>query len=208
MRALLSVILFAFGAFAFPVSFSQEKTYTFIKKDKGVSLYYRWIITPDKHKVRELKAELEIHSSPEKIISVIRNDKQATHWMKGTSEVNRLGKYSEDQWQFYVQYEIPWPLSNQDCVIQYDIKKEADGKYYHIGMKGLPSYIAEKEGVTRIQHLQGVWKITPINKNSCKVEYAVHSGQAPKFPRWITDPIIQGNFINTMEAFKLTVEKN
>jgi hypothetical protein len=182
--------------------------YTFIKKEKGVSLYYRWIVVENKLKVRELKAEFAVTSTPDKIIGVLKNETVATQWMKGTSEVNRLGNPTGNTWHSYIEYDIPWPLSNQDCIVQYELRREVSSNNYFITMKGLPKYIPEKKGVTRIQHLIGTWTLSPVNGKSCRVVYTIYSGQAPSFPRWITDPIIQGNLINTMDAFRTLVEKS
>lgn len=195
------------GIMAFPVIIAQgEAKYTFIKRQNNISLYYQWIELPDKRKVRELKAELDIVASPEQIIATLKNEKLALNWLKGASEVKTLGSPTQNLWHTYIQYDIPWPLSNQDCIIRYN--HENSGNQHHIIMTGVPKYIPEKDGITRIQHLQGAWIIVPTNRNVCKVFYSVFSNQAPTFPRWITDPIIQGNLINTMEAFKTTVEKH
>ena len=195
------------GILALPASLAQgEAKYVFIKKQNNISLYYRWINLPDKRQVRELKAELEIVSTPEEIIGVIKSEKLAMNWMKGACEVKNLEKPGNNLWHTYIQYDIPWPLSNQDCIIRY--KLETVGNHYQIDMTGVPKYISEKKDITRIQHLEGSWIIVPTNRNTCKVIYSVFSNQAPKFPRWITDPIIQGNLISTMEAFRSTVEKN
>lgn len=182
--------------------------YTFIKKDKDISLYYRWIVLENKLKVRELKAEFHVTSTPDKIVGLLKNEKLATQWMKGTSEVNRLGNVGDNTWHTYIEYDIPWPLSNQDCIVQYELRRDASSKNYLITMKGLPTYIPEKKDVTRIKHLIGAWTLSPMNGKSSKVVYTIYSGQAPSFPRWITDPIIQGNLISTMDAFRKLVEKS
>lgn len=195
------------GIISLPATVAQgEAKYVFIKKSNNISLFYRWIELPDKRKVRELKAELDISASPEQIIATLRDEKVALNWLKGASEVKSVGSPGQNLWHTYIQYDIPWPLSNQDCIIRYNL--ESSNKQYMINMTGLPKYIPEKEGITRIQHLQGSWIIVPTNRNVCKVFYSVFSNQEPTFPRWITDPIIQGNLISTMEAFRTTVEKN
>ncbi|NJO69436.1 MAG: hypothetical protein HC830_09305, partial [Bacteroidetes bacterium] len=101
-----------------------------------------------------------------------------------------------------IQYDIPWPLSNQDCIVKYELLQTSSEKVFHVQMKGIPDYIPAKDGITRIDHLLGSWVITTSSSNTCKVSYTIMSGQPPKFPRWITDPIIQSNLVNTMDAFR------
>lgn len=208
MNKLFITLLFSAFLFSGDPGDSEGSGYAFIKREDGISLYYRWISVPEKLKVRELKAELQINSSPGEIISVLKNEKVATHWMKGTCEVNLIGKSGENQWYTYVQYNIPWPLSNQDCILKHSLKRDVADNSYFIDVSGMPRYLPAKEGITRIQHIEGSWRLTQVSKNVCKAEYTVYSAQAPKFPRWVTDPIVQGNLISTLQAFKVTVEKN
>lgn len=207
MKLLIFSYLSAISMIHFGMNNSaEEPVYTFIKKDKGIALFYRWVNVPNQKPVRELKAEFDIYSSPEQIITVLKNEKLALQWMKGVSEIRSIGKSTAEMWHTYIQYNIPWPLSNQDCIVRYDMKREPSGRIYNISMNGVPDHLPVNDGITRIKHLQGSWKLVPHSKNHCKVVYTVYSKQPPKFPRWITDPIIQGNLINTMEAFKITIE--
>lgn len=185
---------------------TDEPKYTLIKKEKEISLYYRWVTMPDNLRVREIRADLEIRSTPEKIIDALKNEQQAIQWMKGVSKINEVGESSENNWYAYILYDIPWPLNNQDCIIHYQLKKLA-GKSISVTMKGVPAFIPENKGITRIKHLEGSWVINPVNHHLCKVIYKVYSGVPPQFPRWVSDPIIQDNLIQTMVSFKNIVEQ-
>jgi hypothetical protein len=74
-------------------------------------------------------------------------------------------------------------------------------------MKGIPAYIPENKGITRIKHLEGSWVVTPVNHHYSKVVYKVYSAVPPQFPRWVTDPIVHDNLIQTMLSFKNIVEQ-
>jgi len=192
-------------------SFSQdnisEPQYILLKKDKNITLWYRWILLSDKRTTRELKAEFIVSAIPDQVLSVLRNDKLALQWMQGVKEFNHLNKASENCWFTYLQYEIPWPLSNQDCIIRYNLQINGKDKGYYISLTGEPGYIPAKQGVTRIPHLRGNWKIVPLGSKQSKVAYTIYSAQKPTFPRWITDPLIQNNLIKTMQAFNEITEK-
>ena len=122
--------------------------------------------------------------------------------MKGVKEFSIVRKVNENDWFAYVLYWLPWPLNNQDCIIRYKCTSVQNGKTYIISLNGIPGYIPAKTNVDRISHISGQWKITTVNSNECNVVYSVYSEQKPKFPRWVTDPIIQNNLINTMASMK------
>lgn len=206
MKTLLIIAFIIPVDFLFYQKIYDEPKYTFLTKEDEITLWYRWIAIPNHKDVRELKADFVVSATPEKIVNIIKNEKTATQWMKGVSEFRKLGITSENLWYSYMLYDIPWPLNNQDCVVQNSLQKNYSGTEYIISMKGIPQYIPEKEGITRIQHLQGTWKITRSNSKESKVIYTIYSMQAPKFPRWITDPIIQQNLIHTLSSFKHLAE--
>lgn len=181
-------------------------SYMFLKEENGVTLSSRNINLADSRTTRELRAEFMVTGNVETVLKVLKNDHQATRWMKGVKEFSIIRKENENNWYAYVQYEIPWPLSNQDCIIQYQCIAPEHGNGYILKMNSSSDYMPKKSDVERISHLCGCWTITENTNNSCKVVYTVYSEQKPKFPRWATDPIIQKNLINTLSSLKELAE--
>jgi hypothetical protein len=179
----------------------SETAYTFLKKDKNITLASRELTLPDNRKTRELRAEFVVDADVATILKVIRNEKYATIWMKGVKEFTTIRRENENDWFAYVQYDVPWPLSNQDCIIRYQCVAAENGKGYVLNLNGSPDYLPVKPGVERISHLCGRWTITGGVSGS-RVVYTVYSEQKPKYPRWATDPIIQQNLINTLASMK------
>jgi len=183
-------------------------SYMFLKEENGVTLSSRNINLADSRTTRELRAEFMVTGNVETVLKVLKNDHQATRWMKGVKEFSIIRKENENNWYAYVQYEIPWPLSNQDCIIQYQCIASEHGNGYILKMNSSSDYVPEKSDVERISHLCGCWTITENTNKSCTVVYTVYSEQKPKFPRWATDPIIQQNLINTLSSLKELAERS
>ena len=177
-----------------------ETGYTLLKKEKNITLSSRELILPNNHATRELRAEFMVEATAETILLVLKNDRYATRWMKGVKEFSTIRKVSENDWYAYVQYRIPWPLSNQDCVIRYKCNAAENGHGYILNLNGTPDYLPVKPGVERISHMSGRWIITESINNRCRVVYTVYSEQKPKYPRWATDPIIHQNLISTLSS--------
>ena len=76
------------------------------------------------------------------------------------------------------------------------------GTYTEILLNGDSEYLPEVDGVTRISHMEGMWKLVSAGPDRTLVEYVIFSRQPSSFPRWITDPIIQNNMVRTMMAFR------
>jgi hypothetical protein len=176
--------------------------FTLVRSDNNISIYTRWIPVTETRSTRQLKAEFEIDCPAEKVISVLRDEKSYTKWMKATKTYYRLKTVNENQWYSYVQFSIPWPLNNQDCILKYEVQDSTEPMKTEIRLVGEPDFLQQYDGVERISHMEGSWVITQIGAGKSHVEYFVYSKQAPKFPTWITDPLIQKNLLKTMNAFK------
>jgi hypothetical protein len=184
----------------------SEQDFIFLKEEKNIILSCRELKLPNNHTTRELKAEFKVFASAETILKVLKNEQYALRWMKGVKEFSTICKINDNDWYAYVQYRIPWPLSNQDCIIRYKCKTTENGHGYILNLNGAPEYLPTKPGVERISQMSGCWKITENVLNRCSVVYTVYSDQKPKYPKWATDPIIQQNLISTLSSMKELAE--
>ncbi|HLO60919.1 MAG TPA: hypothetical protein VK179_19365 [Bacteroidales bacterium] len=202
MRLTICIILLLIVSVLQGKSNDPGPKFTVIKESKGVTLSSRWRTTSSNSKTRELKAEFYVSANPEVVLALIKNAGMAKNWMKNLSEYSIVKLESENSWYAYIQYNIPWPLNNQDCIIRYNYIRSKDGKNYELNLQGYPSYLPRREGVERISHMVGSWKLSKGSGSDCRVEYTVYSEQKPVFPRWATDPLIQKNLIDTMASMR------
>lgn len=208
------ILFIAFAILVLNCSFTSKtgeitpnsNNFELVKSKNNISIYSRWIEVDKTRKVRQLKVDYMINSSISKIISVLQDDKHTTQWMKGSKTFYQLKSVDQNQWFSYVQFAIPWPFDNQDCVIKYEIVRNSDFQT-QIKLIGMPDYIKKNNGITRISHFEAVWTLKKISEQKTKVEYTVFSKQPSSFPRWATDPIIQNNLMETMIAFAGESEK-
>ena len=191
-----------------PSTIDVNAKFNLVRSDDNISIYTRWIPVTETRSTRQLKAEFVIDCPAEKVVSVLRDEKSYIKWMKATKTYYRLKTINENQWYSYVQFSIPWPLNNQDCILKYEVHECADPSKTEITLAGEPDFLQTYEGVERISHMEGSWVITKIGAGKSRVEYLVYSKQAPKFPTWITDPLIQKNLLKTMNAFREIVKNS
>jgi hypothetical protein len=191
-----------------PSTIDVNTKFNLVRSDDNISIYTRWIPVTESRSTRQLKAEFVIDCPAEKVVSVLRDEKSYTKWMKATKTYYRLKTINENQWYSYVQFSIPWPLNNQDCILKYKVHECADPSKTEITLTGEPDFLQTYEGIERISHMEGSWVITKIGVGKSRVEYLVYSKQAPKFPTWITDPLIQKNLLKTMNAFREIVKNS
>jgi hypothetical protein len=185
----------------------NQAEYQVVKDVSGIRISTRWIPVTTTRSARQVKCEFTVDGPVRKVIAVLYNDNSIADWMKGTKEYYRVRTVDPEHWISYVQFSVPWPFNNQDCIIRYDISKDAAGGRTVLRMTGMPDLLMKFEGIKRIPHMEGSWTFTELGNGRVRVEYVIFSKQVSKFPRWITDPIIQSNLLETMDAFCSTVHQ-
>jgi hypothetical protein len=179
-----------------------------IAKDvSGIRISTRWVPVTKTSSARQVKCEFVVDGTVPNVVAVLNDDISVVGWMKGTKEYYRVKTIDDEHWYSYVQFHIIWPFNNQDCIIKYDVSRDAANRKTVVHMTGEPGFLKQFEGVNRIPHMEGSWTFTDLGNNRVQVVYMMFSNQEPKFPRWITDPIIQNNLLEMTDAFRSTLHE-
>ena len=161
---------------------STETTpFSLVKQENDISIYTRWLPVDEKRSARQVKVTFAVDAPTSEALSVLLNDASFTSWMKGTSDYHRVHTVDSGNWYSYIQFSIPWPLNDQDCIIHYEILKHS-GTYTEILLNGEPDYLSAIDGVTRISHMEGMWKLVSARPNRTLMEYVIFSKQPSSFP--------------------------
>jgi hypothetical protein len=172
-----------------------------VRSDDKVFIYSRWIMVNKTKSARQLKARFIVDCPVENVIAVLKDETSYTTWMKAAKTCYRIKTVNASQWYSYVQFSIPWPLNDQDCILKYEVRKcEESGAV--ITLVSEPDLLRSYKGIERISHMEGAWFITQVGPGKTCVEYFICSMQEPKYPGWITAPLIDKNLLNTMKAFR------
>ena len=166
-------------------------------------MYERWNEINVDHMVREVKVVYTIKASIESAAALITNEDKATQWNKASSMYKIIAN-KKNEWVSYIQYDLPWPMDNQDCVLQYSALSE-ENKHI-INFKSIEHEIfPTSKNVTRIEDINGKWIFKPTATGTV-VEYSITTTPSPTLPRWVTDPLVRSNLIDTMDEFRNILE--
>ena len=58
-----------------------------------------------------------------------------------------------------------------------------------------------EDGIKRMEGVQGLWRFESQADGKTRVTYSVLILEKPSLPRWITDPIVRSNMMDSMVAF-------
>jgi hypothetical protein len=185
---------------------SDSSGYQLVKKAKGIELYEKWYEISSNKLAREVKVEYHINTSIELAAALIENEIKATQWNKGSSQYKIIHR-DANSWISYIQYDLPWPLDNQDCVLDYNVS-HTSGEQIIIDFKSIEHEIfPATEHVSRILDVKGKW-IFQATPTGTQVDYSITTLPSPTLPRWVTDPIVRNNLIDTMDEFRNILESS
>ncbi len=181
--------------------------WTLLKQDSGIELYERLICLEGYPEGRQLGITFVMKGDIATALLLVSDERMASRWMTAVKSFQILEKEEGTCWYSYILYDIPWPLRKQDLIICNTLSGGAGDQAATIEMLSSAEYLPENKGVSRITHMYGTWYFNQKTNEQVEVSYTVFSGQRSAFPRWITDPIIQGNLLRTMDNFRKAGEE-
>ena len=186
-----------------PATYAEKPgpDFEFLKERDGIDLFYRWMEMPEGKSVRQMKAVLEIDGCANDVLNLLKDENRALNWIPAAEEFRHLTVTSDTEWASYIQFAIPWPFADQDCILAYAARWESDGSLV-IDFECKPEYIDPVDGITRMKDIVGSFVIRPEEKGRCVMECYFLSKKASRIPKWITEPIITGNILNLVGAIR------
>ncbi|MEK6781783.1 MAG: START domain-containing protein [Bacteroidota bacterium] len=178
--------------------------YILVKKSKGIELYEKWHEITTDRMAREVKVMYTIHASAASAVSLLSDEAKATQWNKGSSMYQVITK-DDHSWISYIQYDLPWPVDNQDCVLQYNSSYTINN-HIVINFKSVEHVIfPSSKNISRITDIRGKW-IFRETSEGLRVEYSITTTPSLTLPHWLTDPLVRNNLIDTMDEFRNILE--
>jgi hypothetical protein len=173
--------------------------FALVKNSNGINIYERWYSITGGKQAREVKAVFTVEGDPAAALALIKDDSRGREWN------SRIKSYSvvldgTGRWICHIEYDFPWPLSNQDCVLQYAEKCSAAGVEICFRGTDHPSFPV-RDRVQRIPDIRGKWIFKKSGQGTA-VEYFITTKPSETFPAWLTDPVIRGNLLETLESFR------
>lgn len=203
INVLLYCCLVGFSAAA------QEKDgFELVKKDGNISVYERWINYPNADppfEAREVMSIFYFNSTIYNGLHLMQDEEKIFKWQNHVSKFEVYPQSDTTYWFEYSYHDIPWPVSDQDHYLVYNLSVPNPGKLFVTFDSKVDATKAPVEkGVTRME-LTGSWTFEQITPTRTKVTYRIIS-KPIGIPKWLTDPIIRSNIMTTMKEFIDVIE--
>lgn len=184
-------------------SFSTD-AFKLVKQQGTTSLYERWINSGGAE-VREIKAEFIARTDAVSVVDLFKNESKGTQWNTCAKAYRIIPFADPHRWVTYIKYDIPWPMKDQDCLLNYQFREHgsvAEIEFESTDRQEFPI----RSNVSRITGTRGRMILETQHTGDMKITYLITTDRSSNIPRWVSDPIIHDNLFKTITRFKGLLE--
>ncbi|MEE9363530.1 MAG: hypothetical protein V3U92_13110 [Cellulophaga sp.] len=169
------------------------------KFENNTQISYRWVTSKNGKKAREMRTVFTANAPISLIVNQINDASNLKKWLK-TIYMCSIELHSPTQWETYTLYKLPWPLKSKNLVTKSEwIETET---HSIVKTVNLPNSKPKTKNSNKIHSYSEEWKLIPLSNNKTEVIIKSISYDKVKFPRALTDPIIQNKMIASIELLK------
>jgi hypothetical protein len=201
VKLFAAILSLSFLPSLYTLAENPEGSFQFLKEKNGIDLYYRWLTMPEGNQVRQMKAVLEFNGTAEDVLYLLKDENKALSWIPSAEQFRNLTQISGPDWRSYIQFSVPWPFADQDCILEYTTRKDKDGSTV-ITFRTDEDYLSPVDGMGRMKDIVGSFVIHSRPDGKCTLECYFLSTKASKIPKWITEPIVTGSLLSLVEALR------
>ena len=148
----------------------KGQEWSFVKEEDGISLYQR--IEPGTS-LKAYKGVAVLNEKLEDVSDLLVDFEAYNKWVKDISGMKTLKETGDSVFIYYLEYDLPWPVTNRDIIAEATITDNKDKSIRKIYSRPLPDYTHENEGVVRVRNFWQLWTIT--RKSESQVELVLEA---------------------------------
>ena len=189
--------------FFIAISFgSQGQSWQFEKERDGIRIYTR---NEKGSPWKVFKGVMEIHSSMDKISTVVGNVKNVEWWDEDIKKIDILAYVENEYTQYYLIYDVPWPLQDRDLCVDAQITIDSVTGTKTILARPLPDKVPEEKDMVRIRHYWQRWVIEPLGEGMFRLTLEGSVDPGGIVPAWLYNMVITNTPLNVMGEVKKRV---
>lgn len=165
---------------------AQQKAWKLHSEKDGIQVFTQPVSNSP---FRAVKAVGVVETSLSRLAYVLMDVKTTKEWVYGTKECVLLKEMTPADLIYYAEVDLPWPVTNRDFIIRITLTQDPRTKALTIIAENKPKYVAEKDGIIRIQRSSGIWHITPIDAQHVRVEYTLQVDPGGIIPAWLVNMV-------------------
>jgi len=181
----------------------RAQSWQFAKERDGIKVYTR---TDENSSLKSFKGVMEVHSTMDKVTSLIGNVKNFDWWDDDIREIKVLGFEKDKFFKYYLIYDVPWPFFDRDLCVETLVTIDPKTGRRTYMARPLPNVIPENPDMVRIKNYWQKWTIIPMEKGVIKLVLEGFVDPGGTVPAWLYNMVITDTPLKVMREVQKRVE--
>jgi|WetSurMetagenome_2_1015567.scaffolds.fasta_scaffold157720_2 hypothetical protein len=178
------------------------QSWVFVKEKEGIRLYTR---KEANNSVKSFKGEVFLHTQIEKVFSLITNVKNFDWWDDDISEIKVLHYEKDKIIQYYLIYDVPWPIADRDLVVDSHITIDPVTGTISVEARSLLNVVPERPDLVRIKKYWQKWTLIPVEKDLVHLILEGSVDPGGSVPAWLSNMVITETPLKVIRSVKTHV---
>jgi hypothetical protein len=195
-------ILFLLFLFS-PLFLYSQYNWKLEKNKDGIQLY---VSDVPHSSFKAVRVECTLKGSYVKLISILQDVPKFNKWIYNTRSAALLKQYNRNNFVYYSETKMPWPVANRDVVLNLKINTDSLPKFLSITGESVSGLFPVIPGIVRVTKYIARWKVTAPSPGSIHIHYILELDPGGDLPAWATNMFIDKGpfetFTNLAERLK------
>ena len=169
------------------ISALYSQPWNFVKEKDGIKIYTR---LEGKNSLKSFKGETTFNAAFEKVCSMLGNARNDDWWDKNISDIKVLAFEENSFIQYYLIYNMPWPITNRDLVADTRITSDPLTGVRTFSAGPLANVVPEKQDLVRINKYHQKWTVQPLENGNVHVMLEGFIDPGGNVPAWVYNLIV------------------
>jgi hypothetical protein len=139
---------------------------------------------------KRIKVECTLDGTFDKLLQILNNVENHKTWIYNTKHSYIIKRISANEYYYYTETFLPWPLKNRDAVVHIRFSKDSFNHSLRIVAEGVPDYLPVIDGKVRVPRSANSWLVTSPAPNKLHIVYTFEADPGGSLPAWLVNALV------------------
>jgi len=186
------------------VNAQDDDPWKFVKEQKGINIYTR---KTNESPIKQVKVQTIMNTTLGALVAVMIDVPNHKEWVYAVKMSEKLEFDDELSWLYYGQISAPWPVSDRDVVSRAVLSQDSISRIVRNITFGIPEYLPEEDGFVRVQEIESLWTLSPLEDGKVQVEFELKIDLSGNIPAWLVNMVITKGPVQSIFKLSQVVQK-
>lgn len=171
-----------FSGFAFP-----QRDWTLVSNENWIQIYKSDMSGSN---YKRIKVECTIDGNLDRLVKILNDVNNHRSWIYNTKQSYILKRVSNNEYYYYTETTLPWPMQNRDAVVHIKFQRDVASQTLNIAAEGQPDYLPEVNGKVRVPKSANSWQVTVPAPNKLHIVYIFEAEPGGHIPPWLVNTFV------------------